>query len=105
MVYRVKLTPAAQQDLDDIRLFLGSDYPESIKRVFTELAERMAMLPDFPLAGAPCREFSSERIREIVYSHYRIIYSPYADRQIIYILRVWHGARGTPKLPRNRVPQ
>src|ERR1700678_1475608 len=94
MSYQAKLTPAAQRDLDEIRSYIAQDNSEAAERILTEIGERIAVLKDFPLSDAPYRNFAPSDVREIIYSHYRIIYSPYPQRQTIYILRVWHGARG-----------
>ncbi len=100
MGYQAKLTPAAQRDLEEIKFYIAQDNFEAAEKVLREISERIGVLVDFPLSGPTSREFAPSDVREIVFSHYRIIYSVYPERQKIYVLRVWHGARGRPRLPR-----
>ncbi len=39
-------------------------------------------------------------IREIVFEKYRIFYEVLSEPKIVNVLRVWHGARGEPMLPK-----
>jgi addiction module RelE/StbE family toxin len=100
MGYQAKLTPTAQKDLEEIRSYIAQDNSEAADKVLREIGERIEVILDFPLSGAVCRDFAPSDVREIVFSHYRIIYSVYPERQKIYVLRVWHGARGRPRLSR-----
>ncbi len=52
----------------------------------------------FPQLGRVVPEENDEAIREIIFRSYRIIYK--VEREIIAIVRVWHGARGEPDIPK-----
>ena len=43
-------------------------------------------------------ELDDEAVRETVHGAYRIIYRVTTDRDRGFILRFWHGARGTPQI-------
>jgi len=40
------------------------------------------------------------KIREIVFEKYRIFYEVLSEPKTVNVLRVWHGARGEPMLPK-----
>ena len=49
--------------------------------------------------GRVTPEVGDPDVREIVHGAYRIIYELRCEPAAIYILRFWHGARGTPEFP------
>ena len=49
--------------------------------------------------GRVVPEEDDPNVREIVHKAYRIIYETRHDPDTIFILRFWHGARGTPEIP------
>jgi toxin ParE1/3/4 len=51
-----------------------------------------------PEMGRVVPEVGDPAVREIVHGAYRIIYELYHDPDAVFILRFWHGARGTPEL-------
>jgi plasmid stabilization system protein ParE len=53
----------------------------------------------FPQLGRVVPEENDETIREIIFRSYRIIYKVMAEKEIVAIARVWHGARGDPEIP------
>jgi plasmid stabilization system protein ParE len=57
------------------------------------------VLAQFPQLGRVVPEENDETIREIILRPCRIIYKVLAEKQIIGILRIWHGARGEPEIP------
>jgi Plasmid stabilisation system protein. len=60
--------------------------------------EHVKLLETFPLIGPAYPRKSSGRIREIVYGNYRIFYEVLDREKAVYLLRIWHGARGEPIL-------
>lgn len=60
---------------------------------------KVDVLVQFPQIGRVVPEENDETIREIVLRPYRIIYKVLAEKQIIGIARIWHGARGEPEIP------
>jgi plasmid stabilization system protein ParE len=55
-------------------------------------------LDGFPFLGRVVPEFKIKSIREIIHRPYRIVYRVGEEQELIEILRVWHAARGIPKL-------
>jgi len=43
-------------------------------------------------------EMDESSAREVIHGPCRIIYEIFPDREAIYVLRFWHGARGEPEL-------
>ncbi|HEX3626272.1 MAG TPA: type II toxin-antitoxin system RelE/ParE family toxin [Verrucomicrobiae bacterium] len=52
----------------------------------------------FPFIGPAYPRRTSGAIREIVYGKYRIFYEVTKQPKTVRVLRIWHGARGEPKL-------
>jgi plasmid stabilization system protein ParE len=52
----------------------------------------------FPRLGRIVPEFGNRQIREIISQPYRVIYKFDEEGDLVAILRIWHGARGTPQL-------
>lgn len=57
------------------------------------------MLAQFPEIGRVVPEENDGTIREIIFRPYRIIYKVLAEKRIVAIARIWHGARGEPEIP------
>ena len=104
MAHKVRLTFRAEKDLLDIASFIERDNPTAAREVSTCIRERLHLLESFPLAGHPAIDFTEKSLREIVYSHYRMIYEIDHDGTHINVIRIWHGARGRPRLPRVKNP-
>ena len=56
------------------------------------------MSQSFLEAGRMVPELSDPLIREVICSPYRIVYRMDEQNQTIYIVRVWHSARGHPQV-------
>ena len=52
--------------------------------------------------GRAVPEENDPAVREVIHGDYRIIYEIFRDREAIYILRFWHGARGEPEFTQQR---
>jgi len=89
---RVVLTRLAEGDLAEIVDFIFQENPVAARRVGLELVAQLRSLEEFPLIGVS--EFGEENLREIVHSHYRIVYRAHPESHQIEVLRIWQGARG-----------
>ncbi|PYL32521.1 MAG: type II toxin-antitoxin system RelE/ParE family toxin [Verrucomicrobia bacterium] len=96
MACRLIWSPAARDDLHEIVRFIARDNPQRAESFGYELMRRADILHDHPEAGRIVPEYRNPRIREIIYSPYRIVYRFDIGRQLVEIARVWHAARGTP---------
>ena len=63
------------------------------------LMSKVDVLAQFPQLGRVVPEENDETVREIIFRSYRIIYKVMAEKEIVAIARVWHGARGEPEIP------
>ena len=61
--------------------------------------EHARQLTVFPLLGRLYLATPRGEVRELVIAPYRLFYRVAADGSNVRILRVWHAARGDPRLP------
>ena len=98
MAYTLIWSPAARDDLHDIVLFIARDNRERAMSFAYELISETDRLPDFPELGRAVPEYQNQRIREIIFRPYRIVYRVNHERRECQIARVWHAARGIPAI-------
>jgi plasmid stabilization system protein ParE len=98
MGFKVVLTPQSQNDLRAIVTYIAKNNPERARTFGNELIDRALSLATFPELGRVVPEIGEPAVREIIYGSYRVIYEIFPDRETIYILRFWHGARGEPEI-------
>ncbi len=88
----------ADQDLEDIFDYISRDNHAAALEVVGNIVNQVKVLGNNPYLGRVVPEFQQQDLREIVHSHYRIIYRLHEVIQNIEIIRIWHGARGYPKI-------
>ena len=98
MAYKLIWSPAARDDLYDIIVFIARDNPERAMSFGYQLMSETDRLQNFPELGPIVPEHENQRLREIVFRPYRIVYRVNHDREICEIARVWHSARGVPPI-------
>lgn len=98
MGFKVILTPQSLDDLRAIVSFIAKDNSSRAKSFGNELIDRALTLAELPERGRVVPEISDPSVREIVHRPYRIIYEISPDRNVVYVLRFWHGARGEPEI-------
>ena len=91
-------SPAARDDLHEIVRFIARDNPRRAESFGYELMSRTEILHEHPQAGRVVPEYQNPRIREIIYRPYRIVYRHDREQKLAEIARVWHAARGDPRL-------
>ena len=77
--------------LDNIADYISQDSPENAKKFVQEIFKKVENLSAFPYMGRMVPDQPNEKVREIVYKTYRIIYEIKDD--FIDILIVAHGSR------------
>jgi toxin ParE1/3/4 len=87
---RVRYTPRAFSDLEDIRVYIHHRNPTAAQRVVTVLEKIVVRLGDFPESGQRSDELDVRVIFAIQYP-YRIYYRIESDK--ILILHIRHAAR------------
>jgi toxin ParE1/3/4 len=98
MAFKIIWSPQAVDGLRELTSYIAQDKPDVAKRFGLLILESVKYLPDNPLQGSMVREFKDPRYRQLVLKPYRVIYRVYSRVKKIDILRVWHGARGTPEI-------
>jgi len=99
MGFQIVFIRPAIADLEKLVAFISRDNPQAAERFGYAIIERVEKLSEFPLLGRVVPEFKIENIRELIHRPYRIVYRVREDQKLVEILRVWHAARGIPKLP------
>jgi plasmid stabilization system protein ParE len=82
-------TREAERWLKDIYEYIALDNPDAANSVVEGIYDQAQSLLEFPESGYRY-EGSSEDVRILLYSHYRIAYK--AQRDKIIVLGVFHGA-------------
>jgi addiction module RelE/StbE family toxin len=98
MGVQVGWSPLAVSDLQDLTAYIRADNPSAAAALATALIERIDRLQEFPEMGRMVPELPDSGIREIRLRPYRIIYRYSAAKMKVQVIRVWHGARGTPEI-------
>jgi plasmid stabilization system protein ParE len=94
----VILTPQAQEDLRKIVCYIARDSPERGRKFGNTLIDKALSIAAFPEMGHVVPEVGDPMVREIIHGSYRIIYELAHEPETVFVLRFWHGARGTPEL-------
>ena len=91
--YKVNITRNAQNDLEQIFFYIAEDSINNAKKFILELETKIYSLKTFPerFALIPENSFFGTSYRHIIHKKYRVIYK--IDNDVIYILRVIHGAK------------
>lgn len=98
MAYRLIWAAIARQDLQELVAYIAENNPDTA-RVFAQRVFRsIRHLADFPLSGRAVPEFVDPTIREIIRRPCRIVYRVRGAEEVVEIARIWHAARGTPRL-------
>jgi toxin ParE1/3/4 len=98
MDYQVIWTESAQEDLKQLVGFIATDDPVSAERFGLGLVDHVGQASQQPWSGRKVPEANIEALRELIYSPYRIIYEIMDEEKIVYVIRVWHAARGEPNI-------
>jgi len=88
---------SAKDDLKDIYDFIAADSIKYARFQIKQIRARTKILKTNPYAGKIVQEFDVKEIKEIVVSHYRIIYRVFSEKEI-HILLIHHGARKFPRV-------
>jgi antitoxin ParD1/3/4/toxin ParE1/3/4 len=92
------LTPLARADLREIVRYIARRNPGAARRVRRELEQAMARLAQHPAMGHVREDLAPPTFRFWPIYSYLIIYRP--ETRPMQVIRVWHGARATPTVPK-----
>jgi addiction module RelE/StbE family toxin len=91
MVYRIKWSLEAIEDVEAIAKYIEKDSEFYAKAVVNRIFQATEKLKQFPKIGRIVPELDREDIRELIIYSYRIIYQ-LKEKQIL-IIAVIHGKR------------
>ncbi len=98
MACKLIWSPVSRDDLRGIVRFISHDSPQRATSFAFRLIEKTDILQEHPEIGRMVPERHDPLIREIIFKPYRIVYRVDHKRRTVEIARVWHAARGTPKM-------
>jgi toxin ParE1/3/4 len=98
VAYGLIWAPAALLDLKSLAAYIAEDDPAAGRKFVRSLFQVLERLAQFPQSGRIVPEFNEPNIREVIRRPCRIVYRIKSEEQIVEIVRVWHGARGAPKV-------
>ena len=98
MDFKVVWADSAIEDLKSIAAHISKDNVDAAASTGFGILGHAKILESFPFIGPAYPRGSSGSIREIVYGNYRMFYEVLEQSQVVNVLRVWHGARGTPEI-------
>jgi len=75
---------------------IARDNPAAADRTAYKLIEKAESLQVLPHRGRLVPERAERDWRELILRPYRIVYRVDEERQLVHILRFWHGARNAP---------
>ena len=87
----VKWTDQAIKDVQAIRDFIASDSPKYASLVLERLVGAVERLETLPRSGRVVPEFRDDRLREVIWGSYRVVYQLLDDT--VEVLTIYHGAR------------
>ncbi len=87
------------EDLGGIVRRIATDSPDRARNFGHTLLDAALAIDPFPERGRLVPEAGDPAVREVLHRDYRIIYEVHRNPDTVYVLRFWHGARGTPQLP------
>ena len=103
--HEVRLTEAAERDLDDLHDYLtkvrGSDDADEIIGELLDLAQGLTRFPDRGSVPQELELLGDQRYRQLVHFPYRIIYSRRGS--IVFIQLIADGRRDMATLLRDRL--
>ena len=87
----VRWTDQAAEDVQSIHDFIGRSSPRYALLVAERLVGAVERLEALPHSGRMVPEFNDDRLREVIWGNYRIIYQLLDDT--VEVLTIYHGAR------------
>lgn len=92
----VRWTLSAAEDVRQLEEWISRDSPLNAVHFTDRLVGSTEKLAGLPLLGRIVPEFNEDRLRELIFRGYRIVYL--VDGSVVTVLRVVHGARDMRRL-------
>lgn len=84
---KVEWSPLALDRVSDIARFIARDNPAAAERWINELFDAVERLAEFPESSRIVPEVGVQRIRELIFGAYRVIYSVRGKVEILTVRR------------------
>ena len=84
---KVEWSALALDRVSDIARYIAKDNPDAAERWVNRLFESVERLADFPESGRVVAEVGVQRIRELIFGAYRVIYSVKDKVEILTVRR------------------
>lgn len=91
MAYKIKWSPRAVSNLDEICDYIAGDSDYYARLFAKRIIAIVKDIPQFPRAGRIVPEYKDENLREKIYQDYRIVYRLKNDA--VEIVAICHGAK------------
>lgn len=91
MAYKVKWSPRAVSDLEEICDYIARDSEHYAAFFARKIISIIESIPQFPKSGRIVPEYGDESLREIIYKNYRLVYR--IKNEVVEIAAICHGAR------------
>ena len=91
--FRVRISGAAERDVDDIWRFISQDSVESATTFLQQLEKQVSTLETFPARCPmiPENQLLGTQYRHLMFGDYRTIFR--ITGSVVYVLRIIHSAR------------
>lgn len=90
-IKKISWSLKAVENLEDIATYISKNSSLYAPIFIQKIISSVDALMDFPLMGRKVPEFNNDRIREIIFQNYRIVYR--VNRNNVEIILVTHGAK------------
>lgn len=84
---KIVWSPLALERVEDIAQYIAEDKPAAAAKWVDELFSTVERLADFPESGRIVPEVGAQRIREVIFGAYRVIYSVKEQVDILTVRR------------------
>jgi len=98
MAFVVLWTETALLDLRNIVAYIAADNPAAARKMGERLIAAVEGLIEHPRSARVVPEYSRETLREVIAAPYRIVIQIDDAARTLTVIRLWHAARGQPRL-------
>jgi toxin ParE1/3/4 len=97
--YRVRLTPQALSDLEEIHSYIAQDSPQNASSMLARILDAIDTLEMFPHRTVVERQSAALKypVRSLPAKPYVIYFRVIEDKKIVVVRHIRHGARRRPK--------
>ncbi|MCL2525895.1 MAG: type II toxin-antitoxin system RelE/ParE family toxin [Coriobacteriia bacterium] len=88
---RIRFTPSAKEQLDNLMRYIASDSPSAARDFKSEILAKLENLCTFPEMGRRIPEYPNDEFRELIIKKYRFFYT--LEGSTIWIVGIWRGSQ------------